>query len=187
MKPTKMAFVFVMFVAMATLAAQAQTQVTVPGTALGYFGQWEDIVTPLVPAITVSGPATITVTYVSGQACWGPPPSDCVGPAGGYYVNSGGLQLPLQEAQGITTPPEIWNIGALIGAFVPAYRVNNTGFQAVDGTKNVAKVGIMPNQLFLIGSGKTFHVPYAGTLFLGINDVTVADNSGSFIVTVSAQ
>ena len=182
----KNAFVLVLFVAAITLGASAQTQVFVPGTALGYFGNPLDQPTPFVSAITVTGPATITVTYVSGQACWGGP-SNCVGPNGGFYRNSAGLQFPLQEAKGVATPKKIQNISALIGVFVPAARVNRTGFQAVDGTKNVAKVGIMPGSLFFIGEGKTFSVNQAGTLYLGINDVYAGDDSGGFTVEVSSQ
>jgi len=171
---------------MATMAAHAQSQVTVPGTAIGYFGNPEDEVTPFVSAITVTGPGTITVTYVSGKVCWGSGNGDCVGPKGGYFLNNGS-QFPLQEAKGVATPAKIWDIGALIGVFVPSSRVNRNGFQAVDGTKNVAQVGIMPNGLFFIGTGKSIPVTEAGTLFLGINDVSVADNSGSFTVDVSFQ
>jgi len=43
----------------------------------------------------------------------------------------------------------------------------------------------MPNGLFFIGTGKTFSVHHAGTLFLGINDTLVGDNSGGFNVTVT--
>lgn len=186
MKNTKIIFALVMFVAAATMVAHVQTQITVPGTALGYFGNPQDQNDPFVPAISVTGPANITVTYVSGQVCW-EGPGNCSGPNGGDYNNSGGEQFPLQEAKGVASPRKIQNIAALIGVFVPAARVNRTGFQAVDGVKNLAKVGIMPNGLFFIGADKTFPVTQAGTLFLGINDVHAGDNSGSFTVTVSAQ
>jgi len=183
----KVAFVLAILVAAATMAAYAQNQVTVPGTAMGDFGNTQDQTDPLVPAISVTGPATITVTYVSGQVCWGSGSGDCVGPNGGYYDNSIGFQFPLQEARGIASPKKLRNIGALIGVFVSATRVSRAGFQAFDGTKNVAQVGIMPNGLLFIGTGRSIPVTEAGTLFLGINDVTASDNSGSFVVTVSAQ
>jgi hypothetical protein len=185
MKRTKIAFVLLMFVAAATLAAHAQNQITVPGTAMGYFGNPQDQNTPLVPAISVTGPVTITVTYVSGQVCW--TYNACVGPNGGFYSNNGPYQMPLQEANGVRSPRKIDNVGALIGVFVPAIRVNRKGFQAVDGTKNMAQVGIMPHGLFFIGASKSFPVSMAGTLYLGINDFSASDNSGSFVVTVSAQ
>jgi hypothetical protein len=50
----------------ATTIAAAQTPVFVPGNASGYFGNPADQVHPLVLALTVSGPGTITITYVSG-------------------------------------------------------------------------------------------------------------------------
>jgi hypothetical protein len=56
--------------------------------------------------------------------------------------------------------------------------VQKAGFNALDGTKDVTSVGIMPNYLFFIGTGKTFSVHQPGTLFLGINDCLVGDNSG---------
>ena len=45
---------------------------------------------------------------------------------------------------------------------------------AIDGTKDAALVGIMPGELFFIGTGKTFSVTEAGTLFLRINDTLVS-------------
>jgi hypothetical protein len=39
--------------------------------------------------------------------------------------------------------------------------------------------------LFFIGTGKTFVVKLAGTLFLGINDNAVRDNGGGFTVAVT--
>lgn len=48
------------------------------------------------------------------------------------------------------------------------------GFLAIDGTKGAALVGIMPGGLFFIGTGKTFSVTEAGTLFLRINDTLVS-------------
>jgi hypothetical protein len=145
-----------------------------------------DTPVPFVPAVTVSGPATITVTYVSGTVNWGQPGVD-VGPNGGPYPNTLGFQFPLQEAKGTASPPAVNNIAALIGAFVPAFRANAPGFTAIDGTKSATAVGIMPDRLFFIGTSKTFSVTQAGTLFLGINDCLVGNNSGGFTVTASAQ
>jgi hypothetical protein len=98
-----------------------------------------------------------------------------------------GFQFPLEEAKGLAPHKTIHNIEALIGVFVGQSRVQRSGFQAIDGTKNAVPVGIMPGGLFFIGTGKTFDVKEAGTLFLGINDTTIDDNSGGFNVTVSAQ
>jgi hypothetical protein len=163
----------------------AQTPVFVPGNASGCFGNTDTgCPVPLVSALAVSGPGTITVTYVSGMVNWG---GGDVGPNGGPYLNSSGFQFPLQEAKGIASNRRIGNIAALIGVFVPQSRVQRAGFNALDGTKNVTKVGIMPGYIFFIGTGKTFSVSQAGTLFLGINDTIVTDNSGGFNVTVSVQ
>ena len=169
---------------LAATPAAAQTNVFVPGTASGYFGNPQDNAVPFVSALTVSGPGTITVTYVSGTV------TDCcginTGPNGVTFTCPVQCQWPLQEAQGVagrTTTRE----DALIGVFVPQSRVQRPGFTAIDGTKDATKVGIRPGGLFFIGTVKTFSVTQAGTLFLGINDITTSDNGGGFNVTVSVQ
>jgi hypothetical protein len=168
-----------------TLGARAQTQVFVPGTASGYFGNPQDQAVPFVSAITVTGPGTITVTYVSGTV------TDCCGIDTGpngvrWNVGKYHAQWPLQEKNGVSFG-WINNEDALIGVFVPQSRVNAKGFTAIDGTKAATRIGIRPGGLFFIGTGKTFDVKEAGTLFLGINDVTVGDNGGGFNVEVSFQ
>ena len=115
-----------------TAAATAQTTVFVPGNATGCFGSSDEGCVPLVAALTVNGPGTITVTYVSGAVNWG---AGEVGPNGGPYPASS-FQFPLQEAQGIASHAKIENIAALIGVFVPKERAQHAGFSAVDGTKN---------------------------------------------------
>jgi len=179
---TKMTLlVLVLLGVAATVAAHAQASVFVPGNATGCFGSSDDGCIPLVAALTVSGPGTISVTYVSGTVNWG---AGEVGPNGGPYAASS-FQFPLQEAEGIAPHAKIDNLGALIGVFVPQERAQHAGFSAVDGTKNIALVGIMPSGLFFVGSGKTGSVNGAGTLFLGINDTIASDNSGGFNVTVT--
>jgi len=170
-------------IAAATTAA-AQTPVFVPGTATGFFGGPNpDIPVPFVPAITVSGPSWITVTYVSGTV------TDCcgviTGPDGAPWP-VGPEQFPLQEAVGVAIE-KVKNLDALIGVFVPQKTVQRKGFSALDGTKGITHVGIMPNGLFFIGTGKRFWSFQAGTLFLGINDIWVGDNGGGFNVTVTAN
>ena len=184
MTNTKMTLVLVLFVAAATMAAPAQTQVFVPADASGAFGNPIDIVVPLVPAITVNGPGTITVTYVSGLVDFGG--GFGVGPNGGEW-DIATQQDPLLEAHGIWATGKVKNLAALIGVFVPQARVTHKGFTAIDGTKDWTPVGIMPGWLFFIGEEKTIDVNEAGTLFLGINDVTVGNNSGGFNVEVTAQ
>jgi hypothetical protein len=178
------AFLLSLFVVTITLGAHAQTQVFVPGNASGYFGRDVYGLVPLVPAIAVGGPGTITVTYVSGTVDYGMGIE--VGPNGGSYPASGG-QFPLQEARGVAPHTKVNNMAALMGVFVPQAKVARKGFTAIDGTKNATRVGIMPGGLFFIGEGKTFAVKEAGTLFLGINDPGVDDNTGGFTVEVSFQ
>jgi hypothetical protein len=168
----------------AVIAASAQTTVFVPGNATGYFGYPVNIVVPLVSAITVSGPATINVGYVSGTVDYGM--GIQVGPNGGPFPGAGN-QYPLQEAKAIAPSKNIDNMAALIGVFVPQSRVQLAGFTAVDGTKDVARVGIMPDGIFFIGIGKAITVKEAGTLFLGINDSGAVDNTGGFTVQVTGQ
>jgi len=168
-------------IAAATTTA-AQTQVFVPGTASGGFGTPALNWVPLVAALTVSGPGTITITYVSGTV------TDAygvnTGPNGVPITEPAGWALPLQERNG-QGGGTVKNLDSLIGVFVPATRVNRPGFAAVDGTKALAAFGIMPNGLFFIGTGKTFVVKQAGTLFLGINDQIMGDNGGGFTVAVT--
>lgn len=171
-----------LFVIAAMTPVVAQTTVFVPGNATGYFGYPVNIVVPLVSAITVSGPGTITVTYLSGSVDYGM--GIHVGPNGGSFPGAGG-QFPLQEAKGVAQTSKVRNTAALIGVFVPQSRVQLGGFTAVDGTKNVARVGIIPDGLFFIGESKTVTVKEAGTLFLGINDGGAVDNTGGFTVQVT--
>ena len=174
--------ILMLLVGGASSISTAQTTVFVPGNASGCFGSPNDTCVPLVAALTVSGAGTITVTYVSGTVNLGP---FSVGPTGGRAVVGAGSQYPLQEANAVSGGT-LDNVGALIGVFVPTYRVNDhRGFQAVDGTKSVSRVGIKPNLLRFIGESFTFNVGQAGTLYLGINDTLVNDNSGGFTVTVS--
>jgi len=183
----------VLAVLIASLApASAQTSVSVPGNAGGCFGNnpggGNSECVPFVSALAVSGPGTITITYVSGIVHWVMPNANTAGPEGVSCptVNCGVSQTPLLEGRGVQpTNGTIHAVAGLIGVFVPQERVQAPGFQALDGTKNVAAVGIMPGDLFLVGRSKTITVTEAGTLFLGINDWYVPDNGGAFNVTVT--
>jgi hypothetical protein len=165
-----------LLIAVTATAAYGQVEVYIPSNASGAFGNPSDQAVPLIPALTVTGPGTITVTYVDGLV-------NGVGP-NGTTTNMRNHQLPLQEAQGFAGGP-VNNIYCLMGVFVPQARVDTRGFQAVDGTKAVARIGILPSKLFFIGESQTFDVNGAGTLYLGINDEIVGDNSGGFTVTVT--
>ena len=185
MKITKIALVLVGFVAMVGIVAHAQTQVLVSGTTNGAFGNPIDQAVPFVSALTVDGPGTITVTYVSGTV------TDVDGEHGpngeDFKCGQYSIQTPLQEAHGVAGG-KCKYVDALIGVFVPQTRVQDRrGFNPIDGTKNLTRVGIMPGWLFLIGESKSFPVKQAGTLYLGINDMIVGDNGGGFNVEVSFQ
>jgi hypothetical protein len=176
---TLMLIAVVLIVSATTTAAQ--TTVFVPGNTNGCFGNPVDMCVPLVAALAISGPGTITVTYVSGTV------TDAFGintGPNGVSFNEGTSQSPLQETNGVSGGT-IGNLDALVGVFVPSSRVGATGFKAIDGTKGTARAGIVPCRLFFIGTGKTFSVSKAGTLFLGINDQVVGDNGGGFTVTVT--
>jgi len=183
-KHTKIVLALLMFVAAAALVAPAQTQVFVSGQTNGAFGGPIDLTIPYVPAITVDGPATITVTYLDGTV------TDAglvdTGPNGVDWDCDKSWQTPLQEVHGMAGG-KCSNLDALIGIFVPQSRTTHNGFNPLDGTKGLTRIGIMPNQVFFIGEGKTFDVTEAGTLYLGINDCYVSDNGGGFNVEVSAS
>jgi hypothetical protein len=172
-------------VAVGTLSVTAT--VTVPANANGQFGSdpaHPGGFVPLVKAITVTKAATITIKYLSGTWCI--TPTVCgIGPNGIQFNQDSTGGSPLQERVGATFGT-ITNIGSLIGAFVPEPLVNTSGFEATDGTKLASGIGIMPNQLFFVGTYNTIDVG-PGTLYLGINDGAVADNFGSLTVTVEAH
>src|SRR5438034_7234425 len=171
---------FTLLVALSTVA-NAQVTVFVPGKASGDFGNPVVTLVPFVRALTVTGPGTIQITYVSGMVQFGI--GFITGPNGAPWDN-GPLQTPLQEARGLAHG-HVNNLAALIGVFVPESRVDAPGFRAIDGTKNLAPAGIVPSTLFFIGTSKTINVHGAGTLFLGINDEGVEDNEGGFMVQVT--
>lgn len=171
---------FTLLVAVSPVA-DAQVTVFVPGKASGDFGNPVATLVPFVPALTVTGPGTIQITYVSGMVQFGI--GLFTGPNGASW-DLGPVQTPLQEARGVANG-HVNNLAALIGVFVPKSRVDAPGFQPVDGTKNLTPAGIVPSTLFFIGTSKTINVHGAGTLFLGINDEGVEDNGGGFMVQVT--
>jgi len=97
-------------------------------------------------------------------------------------VLQGTLALPRPEGASV---PEV---GALMGAFVPAGTASNSNFVPADPATLVApQIGIDPATLFLIGAGPyTFTSQGAGTLYLGINEWFPSNNTGSFTVSLSA-
>ena len=59
----------------------------------------------------------------------------------------------------------------------------------VPGLPDANTVGLIGSidreQPFFVGTGTTYECPGAGRLFLGINDVGVANNSGEFVATIT--
>ena len=187
--PMALAMVFLLAVGgvPAAVGQASRATLTISSFASGNFGAGyahQTMQTPLVRAITVPGPGTITVTYVSGSWC-AHDGTDCSG-ANGTAINdpSGVWYDPLQEASGVAVSASQSAI-ALMGAFVPQLLTQQAGFVAMDGTKLTSGVGIMPNQLFFVGAINYIPVSGPGTLYLGINDWYVDDNSGALTVTVS--
>lgn len=154
--------------------------VFVPAQASGGFGKPGDG-TALISAANVTKKGTVIIRYISGTIS--DSVAHAVGPRGATYNQGTGFQTPLQESSG-TAFGVVRNQWALIGAFVPKSTTQLTGFSATDGSKAVNIIGIPPNALFFVGSYYTLDVPGPGTLYLGINDPGVADNSGGYTVTV---
>ena len=173
----------VVFFSLVTLAnAQNPVNVTVPGNATGNFGHPSRAGQPFIAALAVNGPGTITVSYLSGvvtDCC----PNFSTGP-NGILFDGGTSQSPLQEANGVAggSNPDT---DALIAEFVPKSRTLASGFAAVDGTKGLVRVGLLPADLVFIGTGKIIPVKEAGTLFLGINDCNAESNGGAFTVSIT--
>ncbi|MGA2967243.1 MAG: hypothetical protein ABSD64_13610 [Terriglobales bacterium] len=179
--PSAALMLAMLLLAVAAPTAAAQGLVFVPGNASGCFGSPADKCVPLVAALTIRKPMWVMIEYVSGTVNYG---TGEAGASGVPFTAPHYQQVPLQEAIGVslkTTP----TMGALIGVFAPLSTIRQKGFRAVDGTKNAARAGIMPNGLFFIGGSQSFFfVDQPGKLFLGINDNWVGDNSGGFIVMV---
>jgi len=159
--------------------------VNVSANANGHFGvgsSGSDL--PLVKALKVNNERTITIQYQSGT--WYVGAGLYPGPNGIDFELGQSYSSPLQEVLGVFGGT-LTNFGALIGAFVPDSLVQRRDFQALDGTKLTSGVGIMPNLLFFVGSYNVIQVSGPGTLYLGINDSGVADNTGSLTVRVEAS
>lgn len=171
-----------LLIGLIAIQAGAQIKVTVPGNASGHFGNPSDLHVPLVQAITVNGPATIKISYASGTVTG--VGGVTTGPDGVPW-DTDGSQTPLQEGTGVAGGT-VLNMDALIGAFVPKQRYESSpGFRALDGTKGVVPVGIVPEALFFVGDGITYEATEAGRLYLGINAWLVANNKGAYKVNVS--
>ena len=116
-------------------------------------------------------------------------PDGITAPAGtpfAFTISYTPLEEPLVESGALTIPrPDgdpIENIGALIGAFVPASVANDANFSPFD--EDIVDEGIPSTDLFLIGSKATLSSPGPGSLYLGINEWFASNNSGAFQVAI---
>ncbi len=173
---------FVAMVLGSSIAYAESVTVTVPTSATGGFGSPNTGYAPLFKALTATRAGTIVVRYKSGT--WSPG-TGTSGPNGILQNIPGNDYVPLQETVGVTGGT-ISNLMALMAAFVPESDVNTVGFSAVDQTIiQTDAVGISPSDVFFVGSRKSIQVSGPGTLFLGPNDCTAFDGSGSLVVAVS--
>ena len=111
-------------------------------------------------------------------------------------VDSGALSLPRTDLL-------VSDFGALMAAFIDSTRasdpdflalnsdpdpdfLNFTSFFPVDVFPDPIPVGdILAEELFLVGAGPfSFTAPYNGSLFLGVNDMFVPNNSGALMVAI---
>jgi len=163
----------------------ANADVIVPGKASGGFGSPSDQMNPLIPALTVAGPAVIQITAtgcltdVVGPAC--------ITPDGFSFTGNSAELTPLQEA-GVFPPPTDPRTDGLMDALVPATIANQPTFQAIDSRNPACHPGpcIDPGLLSPIGTNNFLIVQQAGTLFLGIDDFIIGDNGGRFDVSLRA-
>lgn len=161
--------------------------VIVPATASGNFGYYSAAsdanATALVKAVTVTKATTIKLSHVDGE--WRASDSLPLADANGHDWSAGDWeQAPLQEASGVTGV-KTKNLMALVGAFIPKSLVDSSIFTPVDGTKKSRGLGIMPDKLFFVGTDNVIQTNGAGTLYLGVNDPYVSDNSGSLTVEIT--
>ena len=170
-------------VALGSGVAQAAV-VNVDAKSNGGFGSSSGgtLGTAMVP-FAVPGAATFQISAAGLiSICLGCQGVPLVGPDGMDLADSpfgNGEITPLEERDGTDPDPSL-NIGALIGAFVFQGALGSAGFDEDIGGDVAASA------LFLIGSGPfSFTAPGAGTLYLGINDSFVANDSGVFTVTIN--
>jgi hypothetical protein len=171
--------------------------ITVPATANGEFGVPEGGGTPLVSAfsltaagqeiqITASGTINLDASLTTGPDGVSVPRSVIMGNLNLAYtpleegVIDGGGSVPTTDANSTVN-----EVGALIGAFVPSATVSASGFSPIDAKLSDPNPGVNSTALFFVGAGPfTFTAPGAGTLYLGINEPFVSNNTGSFSATI---
>jgi len=174
------------FAALGYPAALNATTIEVSATSTGFFGAPNNGATLLTPGFTVSVPVSIEIEAAGIVTDFNDQGELLeISPNGVDFTSNSGDVLPLQEAQGIPPDTPTTILDALMGVFVPAATATLPNFIPEDAAKvGPGQVGIDASSLFLIGGGPfTFSAPGAGTLYLGVNDSFVLDNSGGFSVT----
>lgn len=91
------------------------------------------------------------------------------------YCNPEGY--PLKTVQ---QPLKDENLGALIGKVV---KIISVEIDEETGEEKINKI----EQIFYIGKGKRMTIPLSGRLYLGINELIVGDNVGTFKVEIKAE
>lgn len=171
-----------------TSAASAAT-LTVNAKANGQFGQLYSGGTVMITGDTLTKGDSISIS-ATGMISIGE--NLTVGPNGIDLDSSSGKvsafeYTPLEEAEVDATPALanrtlMPNLGALIAAFVPQATVDSVGFSARDTDFGG---DILATDLFFVGDSLTFTAAFDGTLFFGINEAYVSNNSGAYTVTTA--
>jgi hypothetical protein len=187
-----------MMLATSVVHAEKTANVTVSAKANGNFSGLSTTAIPLVAAIEVTEAGIINV---SASGTWNFGVNFPSGPGGVTWNQQGNGISPLMGAAGLGfgapgggyTP-----IGALIGAFIPRSTAKQPGFKAniayngyysSNGNLNgelAFSVGIPAASIFYIGAESYVTVNGPGTLYLGINDEGVDDNSGDVQVKLTS-
>ena len=183
--------------AMAFNARDAFAGVLVPSTANGSFGSPVDGPTQFVVAhvVGVAGEQfslSAIGTINLGEALSTDPNgltllhSAIIGPFDQAFTP---LEEGVLDAGGAVATSDgsstVLKVGALIAAYIPNSRTSSPGFTPEDSDIAPAGNGILSSELFFLGTGPVIlTAPFAGTLYVGINEPFVSNNSGSFDVSV---
>ncbi|HZZ29200.1 MAG TPA: hypothetical protein VFE46_14475 [Pirellulales bacterium] len=176
------------------------TSIQVAATASGEFGIPESGAVPMVSAFTFT--AAGQQVQLSANGTINLDPELTTGPNGISVPRSiiiGGLSqgqgyTPLEEGimdGGGSVPTTdgsstVTELGSLMGAFVPAASVSASGFSAIDSHLATGGKGINSTAIFFVGVGPlTVTAPGPGTLYLGIDESFVSNNTGHFSATVT--
>ncbi|WP_276716582.1 hypothetical protein [Pseudooceanicola nitratireducens] len=178
--------------ALATAGASGASalSLTVVAHANGFFGGsfHHNGATAMIEGVSLSAGDSVAIT-ASGQIAIGE--NIFVGPNGEDVHSSSGKVFafeytPLEEAAVDATPslanlPLMPKLGALIGAFVAQPTVDASGFVA---TNVDVGGGINSTDLFFVGESLTYTAAFDGTLFFGINEAYVLNNSLAYAVAL---